>query len=163
MNDGQVLTTHDTKATLVDNFYSNLLGVNLERERYIDLQTLGIPSYELDDLDAPFSENEVWDTIKRLPADKAPGLDGFTGHFYQACWETIKVDVMRAISTIWNRNFLNFGRLNIAFITLIPKMEVDVLVKDFRPISLVHSFTKLVTKLLANWLATKLDSMVSPC
>jgi mannosylglycoprotein endo-beta-mannosidase len=34
--------------------------------------------------------------------------------------------------------------------------------KDFRPISLVHSFAKLVTKLLANRLAPKLQQMVSP-
>jgi hypothetical protein len=34
---------------------------------------------DLTDLDAPFSEKEVWETIKQLPSDKAPGLDGFTG------------------------------------------------------------------------------------
>jgi hypothetical protein len=34
-------------------------------------------------------------------------------------------------------------------------------VKDFRPISLVHSFAKIVTKLLANRLAAKLPSLVS--
>jgi len=33
---------------------------------------------------------------------------------------------------------------------------------DFRPISLVHSFAKLVTKLLANRLAGRLDQLVSP-
>jgi hypothetical protein len=33
--------------------------------------------------------------------------------------------------------------------------------KDFRPISLVHSFAKLVTKILANRLAGKLNEMVS--
>ena len=33
--------------------------------------------------------------------------------------------------------------------------------KDFRPISLVHSFAKLVTKILANRLAPRLDSLVS--
>ena len=34
--------------------------------------------------------------------------------------------------------------------------------KDFRPISLVHSFAKLVTKLLANRLASRLQQLVSP-
>jgi len=34
--------------------------------------------------------------------------------------------------------------------------------KDFRPISLVHSFAKLVTKLLANRLAIRLQQLVSP-
>jgi hypothetical protein len=34
-------------------------------------------------------------------------------------------------------------------------------VKDFRPISLIHIFAKIVTKLLANRLATKLSDIVS--
>jgi hypothetical protein len=40
--------------------------------------------------------------------------------------------------------------------------QMDDQVKDFRPISLVHSFAKLVTKILANRLAKRLTEMVSP-
>ena len=40
--------------------------------------------------------------------------------------------------------------LNSAFITLQHKKEGADQPKDFRPISLVHSFAKLITKLLAN-------------
>jgi hypothetical protein len=35
-------------------------------------------------------------------------------------------------------------------------------VKDFRPISLIHNFAKLVTKVRANQLVVRLNSMVSP-
>ena len=52
--------------------------------------------------------------------------------------------------------------LNSAFITLQPKKEGADQPKDFRPISLVHSFAKLITKLLANRLAGHLQQMVSP-
>ena len=52
--------------------------------------------------------------------------------------------------------------LNSAYITLLPKRFDAEQVKDFRPISLVHSFAKLVTKILANRLASRLDKMVSP-
>ena len=45
---------------------------------------------------------------------------------------------------------------------MIPKVEGADQVKDFRPISLVHSFAKLVTKVLANRLAKKLNEIVSP-
>jgi len=44
---------------------------------------------------------------------------------------------------------------------LLSKKQDVVQVKDFRPISLIHSFAKLVTKLIANWLASKLSAMVS--
>jgi hypothetical protein len=116
----------------------------------------------LADLDLPFSEEEVWETIKKLPSDKVPGPDGFTGLFYKACWPVIKGDIMAAMSAVWSRKFLNFSNLNSAYITLIAKMEGAEQVKDFRPISLVHSFAKLVTKVLANRLAAKLNDMVSP-
>jgi hypothetical protein len=57
---------------------------------------------------------------------------------------------------------LSFDKLNSAYITLIPKMVGAEQVKDFRPISLVHSFAKLITKLLANRLVGRLKEMVSP-
>ena len=69
---------------------------------------------------------------------------------------------MAALHTIWGRNFRNLWLLNLAYITLIPKKSEAEQVKDFRPISLVHSFAKLVTKILANRLASRLDAMVSP-
>jgi hypothetical protein len=53
-------------------------------------------------------------------------------------------------------------RLNSPFFTLIPKQTEASRLGDFRPISLVHSFSKLITKILANRLAPKLDKMVSP-
>jgi hypothetical protein len=53
-----------------------------------------MPSYDLSELEAPFSEQEVWEIIKLVPSDKAPRPDGFTGRFYKACWDIIKADVM---------------------------------------------------------------------
>jgi len=68
---------------------------------------------------------------------------------------------MVAVSVIWSRKFINFGILNTAYITLLPKKEAANEPKDFRPISLVHSFAKLITKLLVNRLAGYLHQMVS--
>jgi retron-type reverse transcriptase len=51
--------------------------------------------------------------------------------------------------------------LNTAHLVLIPKQTDAVVVTDFRPISLTHSFAKLLSKILANWLAPKLNSLVS--
>jgi hypothetical protein len=51
--------------------------------------------------------------------------------------------------------------LNSAYLTLIPKKVEALEAKDFRPISLVHSFAKLVTKMMANHLAPLLDRLVA--
>ena len=47
------------------------------------------------------------------------------------------------------------------FITLLPKKVDAVHVKDYRPISLIHSFAKLVAKLLANGLTPHLPNLAS--
>jgi hypothetical protein len=97
-----------------------------------------------------------------LPSDKVPGPDGFTGKFYKVCWPIIKPEIMAAVSAVWSRKLCNFELLNSAYITLLPKKEDAASIKDYRPISLVHSFAKLITKLLANRLAGRLDQLVSP-
>jgi len=125
------------------------------------LAELGINAHDLSDLELPFTE-EVWRTIKQLPSDKAPGPDGYAGRFYKVCWAIIKEDIMAAIPAVWSRKLANFGVLNSAYITLLPKKEGAEQPKDFRPISLVHSFAKLITKMLSNRLASWLQQMVSP-
>jgi hypothetical protein len=69
---------------------------------------------------------------------------------------------MAVVSAVWSRKFANFDRLNTAYVALLPKKNRAEEVKDYRPISLVHSIAKLITKMLANRLASKLHYMVSP-
>jgi hypothetical protein len=159
VTDSVVCTSHEDNSIVVDDFYIKLLGTTVNRTHSIDLQDLGMPSHDLVDLDTPFSEKEVWETIKQLPSDKAPGPDVFMrgGGGYKACWPIIKQDMMRAVSAVWSRRFKNFDNLNSDYITLIPKVIGADQVKDFRPISLVHSFAKLIIKLLSNCLAGRLN------
>jgi hypothetical protein len=161
-SDGHTLTAREDKATEFAAYYKALLGSHEDREVTIDPDALGVPTHDLALLDAPFSKGEVWETTKHLPAGKAPDPDGFTGRFYKTCWQIIKTDVMAAISCVWAREFRNMGALNSAFITLLPKYKEALLVKDYMPISLVHNFAKLVTKVLTNRLAGQLQQMVSP-
>jgi len=160
--EGEVLTKHEDKEQNIFNFYNTLLGECANREVTVNLEELYLPRFDLVDLDNPFSEEEVWKTVGSLPPNKAPGPDGFTGKFYKVCWPTIKTDIMAAISAVWSRKLGNFEVLNSAFITLLPKKDDATNIRDYRPISLVHSFAKLVTKLLANRLAGRLDQMVTP-
>jgi hypothetical protein len=45
---------------------------------------------------------------------------------------------------------------------LLKKKEDSEEIKDYRPISLIHSFSKLVAKCLVNRLAKRLDALVHP-
>lgn len=98
--------------------------------------------------------------ILDMPSEKAPGPDGFTGLFYKKTWDIIKGDVMNAIHAFWARNSRSLYLLNDAFMVLLPKKPDPSQLGDYRPISLIHSFGKLITKCLANRLARALDGLV---
>jgi len=66
-----------------------------------------------------------------------------------------------ALDAIHRGHVFKFRLLNTAYVTLLPKKVDAVEVKDFRPISLIHSFAKLATKILANRLAPLLPSLIS--
>jgi hypothetical protein len=104
---------------------------------------------------------EVWAAIKSLPAVKAPGPDGYTGKFYKKSWPIIKEDFMEALNRVLQGDVSKLHLLNSAYVTLLPKKAEALEVKDFRPISLIHSFAKIVTKILANRLASRLPEIVS--
>jgi hypothetical protein len=58
------------------------------------------PSHHLDRL---FDEDEIHIAISDLPAEKAPGPDGFTGEFYKTCWDIIKREVLASFQCIFNQ------------------------------------------------------------
>jgi hypothetical protein len=95
-----------------------------------------------------------------MPTNKSPGPDGFTWEFYRHCWVIIKVDVMDALHDVWIGRDQGFEGLNKALITLLPKKEGAVDLQNFRPISLVHSFARLLTKVLARRLAPRMPDLV---
>jgi len=157
----RTVTSQEDKHRILYDFYDNLIGSAPIRTASLDLQFFHRNSMDLSALDNPIMEEEVWETIKSMPSDRAPGPDGYTGRFYKACWQVIRADLMAAIITVQQGQARRLGLLNAAYITLIPKKNDAVAAKDFRPISLVHSFGKLLTKILANRLAPLLDSLVS--
>jgi hypothetical protein len=141
----------------------NLNGSEVQRNQTINLDALGLQQHDLQALELLITEEEILNTIKELPSDKALGPDGFTGQFYKCCWPIIKDDILAAVSTVWGRDFRisDFLTQPSLIITLLPKHNDAIAAKDFRPISLIHSFTKLVTKVLANRLRCHMEGLVS--
>jgi hypothetical protein len=157
----EVITDQDRKVEAFSSAFRDILGVIQNREHGINLEELNLPRHDLSELDLFFTEEEVWGVVKDLPPGRAPGPDGFTGEFYRRAWPVIKWDVMAAVAKLAVGDGRGFGKLNRALITLIPKRQDAETVGDYRPISLVHSFAKLFSKLLANRLKPRLAELVS--
>jgi uncharacterized membrane protein YheB (UPF0754 family) len=100
-------------------------------------------------LECPFTEEEVDEVVKDLPNDKSPGPDGFNNEILKSCWTIIADDIKSMIRDFLEEK-INLESINSSFITLIPNTDNPSNASDFRPISLLNTVLKILTKLLAN-------------
>ena len=113
------------------------------------------------DLERPLSLEEFIDTaVGQLGKDKTPGLDGFSGKFYQTFWPILKNDLL----SVLNHYFLtgsfprSFGR---AVITLLPKKGDLADIANWRLVALLNNDYKILARLLANRLKECIGSVVN--
>lgn len=156
------LVREEEKAEAFFKHFDDILGSRCSREANLDFTFLGLPVIDTSLLDVCFSEEEVWRTIQEIPVDRAPGPDGFTGLFYRTAWNIIKPDIMRAFHALWALDGRSLYLKNQAYIVLLKKKEFPAEISDYRPISLIHSFAKLFTKVLATRLALLMQQLVRP-
>uniref|UniRef100_A0A8I6XKE9 Reverse transcriptase domain-containing protein n=1 Tax=Hordeum vulgare subsp. vulgare TaxID=112509 RepID=A0A8I6XKE9_HORVV len=140
--------------------FDGLLGTAVDREHTLDLAQLITPG-QLGNLDEPFTSEEIWAAVCRMPPHKAPGPDGFTAEFLRACWCIIRQDILDAFEQLYALRGRGFGKLNQALLTLLPKQADAHKMGDYRPICLIHIVAKIFAKVLSLRIAPKLDSLVS--
>jgi len=141
-------------------YYNNLYFENCSwRPRVEGLSFLSMDAEESIWLERAFEE-EVWDVIRDLNGNKAPGPDGFTMAFFQKCWDMLKIDIMDVFAEFHTRGKFEKS-FNATFVSLIPKKTGAMDVRDFRPISLVGGIYKIISKVLANRFKSVLSKIIS--
>lgn len=101
----------------------------------------------LEDLnrDVTFRE-EIVTTIRRFGNYKPLGLDGFQAIFYKSQWQIIGDEFCDLSNNIFG-DPQKVEEINGTLISLIPKKDVVVCLKDFHPISLCNVSYKIVIKI----------------
>ncbi|GJX80231.1 hypothetical protein Tco_0328380 [Tanacetum coccineum] len=93
------------------------------------------------------SDDEVKMALFDIDRNKAPGLNGFSSHFFKAAWSTIGADVCKAV-----KEFFKSGKLlkevNTTVISLVPKLQTPRVVSDYRPIACYNVVYKIISKIL---------------
>lgn len=86
LNDqGVWVLDHEGKAGLLWSSFRNRMGVSTNPTMLFNLGNLIDPFDGLVDLAKPFQQMEIDNIVKRMPSDKAPGLDGFNDLFMKKC------------------------------------------------------------------------------
>lgn len=95
-----------------------------------------------------------------MDKDKSLGSNSFSMLFFQECWEILKRDLMEVFEEFYERGIISKG-MNATFIVLIPKKKDTSYFLDFRPISLVGSLYKIISKVLSIRLRGVMDKVIS--
>jgi hypothetical protein len=113
-----------------------------------DVQDMAVNQIDLSNLVEPFTNEEIDKAIKEMPSERAPGPDGFNMLFIKKCFHIIKSDFYQLCHDFFNES-VSLQAINSSFITLVPKVNNLENTNDYRPISLLNSVVKLLTKLLS--------------
>jgi len=159
--DGILYEDEEEVRSKVVHFYQSLYTESDTWRLSMDgLEFARVEEDEWLELERDFSKEEVVKVLQEMEGDKAPGSNDFTMASFKKCWSVVEIDVMAFFDHFHKSS--EFERsLNASFLSLIPKKNKALNIKDFRPISLVGSVYKLLSKVLANRLRRVLDELIS--
>ena len=110
--------------------------------------------------DADITEKELYSTLKSFSKNKSPGLDGLSAEFYLKFWPKIKDKLMDVYKESFENGVLP-DTVRSGVVTLLDKKGKDRLdIANWRPITLLNTDYKLLTKTLSQRLKKTLPSLV---
>lgn len=86
------MTTDTTEILRIIRKYCEQFNLDNPEEMYKFLETYNRPTLnqkESENLNRPITTNKIESIIKKLPPNKSPRPDGFTGEFYQRVKEEL--------------------------------------------------------------------------
>ena len=91
---GEITTDTKEIERIVRKYYEQLYGNKLDNLDKIEkfLETYNLPKLnqeESENLNRQITPNKIEAVTKKFPTNKSPGLDGFTGEFYQTFQEEL--------------------------------------------------------------------------
>ena len=112
--------------------------------------------------DSDITFDEIGKALKELKNGKTPGTDGFPPDFYKFFWKDIGTLVYESIKQTEQKGEMSIDQRR-GVINLIPKKDKDLrFLKNWRPISLLNTDYKILTKTLATRLKMILPSVIHP-
>ncbi|XP_060190609.1 uncharacterized protein LOC132619859 [Lycium barbarum] len=104
---------------------------------------------------------EVKKAVFELNGDSACGPDGFSGIYYQKCWEVVKDDVYCVVKAFFEGQTLPKS-ITHTNLVLLPKKNVVEAFSDMRPISLSNFINKVISRVVHDRLDKLLTKVISP-
>ena len=172
----RVISMHDSNGNEVTSradldrvhveFYTQLFSeepvdMACQQHLFFQLNTKLTPD-ESFSCDGPISLEELAESVKSLSLNKSPGPDGFTLEFYLKFWHLLAPLLCRLYNFCFTEECLPES-LQTSVTRLIFKKRGDVKdLKNWRPISLLNTDYKILSKVITLRLSRVLGSLVDP-
>jgi exonuclease III len=145
------------------NYYKNLFSSNIALQDFVLVDEV-IPQLVSSDVNVVLSQlpshSEIKTAVFALNVDSAPGPDGFGAFFYQHYWDIVSNDVIKAVLQFFTSNWIMPG-FNSNVIALLPKTPDASSIDQYRPIAMANFKFKIISKILADRLATVMPNIIS--
>ena len=114
---------------IIRDYYKQLYANKMDNLEEVDkfLERYNLPRLnqeEIENMNRPITSTEFETVIKKLPTNKSPGPDGFTGEFYQAFRQELTPILLKLFQKTAEEGTLPNSFYE-ATITLIPKPDKD--------------------------------------
>ncbi|KAJ3609222.1 hypothetical protein NHX12_023746 [Muraenolepis orangiensis] len=160
---GQILSESTDIRRHAVGFYSSLFQSELGEEQEVSHGFYeGLPKVEQEssaELEADVSLDELHTALQSMENGKAPGIDGLPVEFYKTMWSVMGEDLLMVL-----RDSLTGGQLPLscrrAVLTLLPKKGDLMEIKNWRPVSLLCTEYKLLSKVLATRLREVMGQVI---
>ncbi|TKS65192.1 putative 149 kDa protein ORF 2 [Collichthys lucidus] len=110
-------------------------------------------------LERPLEMEELHTALQSMQGQRSPGVDGLTVEFYKTFWSMIAPDVLE----VFNESLAS-GSLPLscrrAVVALLPKKGNLQDIKNWRPVSLLCTDYKILSKALANRLREAMEHVI---
>ena len=110
-------------------------------------------------LDKPITKAEIESSLKSIKKDKTPGPDGLTAEFLCFFWDELGDFYIEVLNEIFQDGELAVSQQK-GLIKITYKKNGRQFLKNYRPITLLNTDLKLITKTLAKRLAKVLGNII---
>jgi exonuclease III len=118
-----------------------------------------IPDTENTILENPITMEELKETVKKGKRKKSPGPDGINHEFFIKEWDIIKEDLKDIINDMYINGSISDAQKH-GHIVCLPKNTNSMSPDNFRPLTLLNTDYKILTRIIANRLKPRADNIL---
>ena len=166
LSNGDITESSETICKEIKEFYSDLYtSQNIDKHcisQYLDAVNVErkVSDKDRDTCEGNFSFDECRKAVFSMKKNKSPGSDGISVEFYQQFWDFIGEEIVNSSNEGYDKGELSHTQKH-GIVSLISKKDDPLLLKNWRPITLLNIDYKIAAYALATRLKKVMPNIIN--